>query len=163
MSILDARPYRTAVGAVVLNADGHILTGMRNWHPRLWKMPQGGVQVGETFEAALRRELKEETGILDITIQRQSANLHTYDYPRNPESDAHAHRGQQLTWFLVTTSQRHLDPVTYVPADDVPEFMDFRWADAAKVVTLAHNSRVGNYVSAQRKEMYRKIFSEFGL
>jgi putative (di)nucleoside polyphosphate hydrolase len=163
MSSIDNRPYRKAVGAVVLNPKEYVLTGKRNWPPHLWKMPQGGIHNGETPEDALRRELKEETGLMDVTIQRQSRHEYIYHYPRNPKADSHRHKGQQIAWFLVSTAQNKLDPTKFVPPGEEPEFIAFQWAAAANIIALSHNERLGNYVSLQRKEMYRQVLTEFGL
>jgi mutator protein MutT len=53
------------VGAVVLNGDGHVLLVKRAHEPLKgeWSLPGGGVEVGETLDAAVVRELFEETGL----------------------------------------------------------------------------------------------------
>jgi len=53
------------VGAVVLNTAGQVLLVKRAHEPLKgeWSLPGGGVEIGETLEAALRRELFEETGL----------------------------------------------------------------------------------------------------
>src|SRR3954470_23967056 len=53
------------VGAVVLTAEGHVLLAKRAHDPLKgeWSIPGGGVEVGETLEAAVVRELLEETGV----------------------------------------------------------------------------------------------------
>ena len=59
-----------AVGAVVLDGDCVLLV-QRGQEPLKgeWSLPGGGVELGETLEAALAREVREETS-LDITIGR---------------------------------------------------------------------------------------------
>jgi 8-oxo-dGTP diphosphatase len=66
------RPYPerpvVGVGAVVLDRDRVLL--IKRAHEPLkgqWSMPGGGVEVGETLEQAIAREVKEETG-LDVTV-----------------------------------------------------------------------------------------------
>jgi 8-oxo-dGTP diphosphatase len=56
------------VGGVVVR-DGHALIVKRAHEPRKgeWSLPGGTVELGETLVDALRRELKEETG-LDVEI-----------------------------------------------------------------------------------------------
>ena len=57
------------VGAVVLNGDGRVLLVKRAHEPLKgeWSLPGGGVEVGETLDAAVVRELFEETG-LTVTV-----------------------------------------------------------------------------------------------
>jgi 8-oxo-dGTP diphosphatase len=56
------------VGAVVLDRDGRVLLAKRGHEPLKgeWSLPGGAVELGETLEAAIARELLEETG---LTIQ----------------------------------------------------------------------------------------------
>src|SRR5438477_11735751 len=53
------------VGAVVLNRTGHVLLAKRAHEPLKgeWSLPGGGVEIGETLEAAVAREILEETGL----------------------------------------------------------------------------------------------------
>ena len=59
-----------AVGAVILDA-GRVLLVRRGQEPLKgeWSLPGGAVEVGETLEAALVREVCEETS-LDVVVDR---------------------------------------------------------------------------------------------
>jgi 8-oxo-dGTP diphosphatase len=58
-----------AVGAVVVDADGRLLLVQRANEPGKgrWSLPGGRVEAGEDDRAALRREMREETG-LDVVV-----------------------------------------------------------------------------------------------
>ena len=58
------------VGAVVWR-DERVLLIRRGQPPRLgqWSLPGGGQQLGETLVAAVRREVREETGLELATIE----------------------------------------------------------------------------------------------
>jgi 8-oxo-dGTP diphosphatase len=56
------------VGAVIL--DGHRVLLIKRAHEPLkgqWSLPGGGVELGETLESAVAREVREETG-LDVEV-----------------------------------------------------------------------------------------------
>ena len=57
------------VGAVVLSEGGRIALVRRRYEPLAgeWSLPGGVVEVGETLEAAVAREVFEETG-LDVRV-----------------------------------------------------------------------------------------------
>ena len=58
------RPF-VGVGAVVLDPAGRVLLARRGHEPLIgeWSLPGGGVELGETLEAAVAREVLEETGL----------------------------------------------------------------------------------------------------
>ena len=77
-----ARPS-VAVDIVVLTlreGDLRVLLIRRKNHPHrgYWAFPGGFVDIDETLEDAARRELEEETGVRNVTLQQ----LHTFGDPR---------------------------------------------------------------------------------
>lgn len=76
---IQARPRNPfcTVDAIIETENGIILIERKN-QPSGWAIPGGFVDYGESFEDAVRREAKEETG-LDIKLTRQ---FHTYSDPK---------------------------------------------------------------------------------
>ncbi|RLM95933.1 NUDIX domain-containing protein [Haloarcula sp. Atlit-7R] len=58
-----------AVGALVTDPDDRVLFV---YEDDTWKLPGGGVEAGETRRAAVRREVREETGV-DIAVDGLAA------------------------------------------------------------------------------------------
>jgi len=57
------------VGALIVNPEGKLLLiRSHKWHDR-WVIPGGHVELGETLEGALRREILEETGLVVHDVQ----------------------------------------------------------------------------------------------
>ena len=72
---------RLTVDAVVFNDRGEVLLIKRRNPPRGWALPGGFVDVGETLETAVARELAEETGLRARSVRQ----FHTYSDPaRDP-------------------------------------------------------------------------------
>jgi 8-oxo-dGTP diphosphatase len=67
----EVRPLnmRQAVRALMLDDDRHVLL-VRFEFPTatVWALPGGGLDPGEDVESGLRRELREELGLHDVTI-----------------------------------------------------------------------------------------------
>ena len=66
------RPARPVLGAAaVVIHDGRVVLIRRGQAPSAgeWSIPGGGVELGESVETALRREVREETG-LEIAVGR---------------------------------------------------------------------------------------------
>lgn len=63
----DFEPHQKPVPAVaaIILRDGEILLIRRGGEPGagLWSIPGGNVELGETLEEALKREVREETGL----------------------------------------------------------------------------------------------------
>jgi putative (di)nucleoside polyphosphate hydrolase len=95
--------YRPCVLAVFTNASGKVLVAERVEPKGAWQFPQGGIEAGETAEAALFREMKEELGTDAFEVARRGAGLVRYDFPvGGSAAKAKKFRGQEQVWFHVT-------------------------------------------------------------
>ena len=63
-----SRQRRVGVDAAVFDDRGHILLQCRADF-RKWGLPGGSMEIGETFEQAATREVKEESGY-DVKVER---------------------------------------------------------------------------------------------
>lgn len=70
------KPRTLGVRAIVLDEKGQVAL-VRHSYADHWYLPGGGVKKGESFEAALFRELKEEVALTDVMIERISGIYHS--------------------------------------------------------------------------------------
>ena len=122
-------PMRSGVGIIVLNNNNQVFVGKRKDNPGdKWQMPQGGVNKGEDFINAMRRELIEETSIKNIKILKEIQNMYQYELPNNLVGIIWKgkFRGQRQKWFIT----KFLGKDNEINLDTQhPEFIDWKWID----------------------------------
>ena len=122
-------PMRTGVGIIVLNKKNQVFVGKRKDNPGdKWQMPQGGVDKGEDFISAMRRELIEETSIKNIKILKEIHNMYQYELPNNLVGIIWKgkFRGQKQKWFITKFLGKDDEINLETPR---PEFIDWKWID----------------------------------
>lgn len=129
MSEPDLSLYRPNVGVVLFHPDGRVWYGRRAGTPgpHNWQFPQGGVDDGEDYEVAARRELFEETGVTSAELLAKSIEWIAYAFPADygGTKQAHGWTGQKQKWFAFrfTGEESEID----LEAHGEIEFDAWRW------------------------------------
>lgn len=145
-------PYRPCVGAMLINAEGHVFVGRRiDQSAEAWQMPQGGIDPGETPESAVLRELKEEIGTAKAEIIAVFPEWITYELPAHLVGRVWKgrYRGQSQKWFALRFlgDDSEIDLHTHHP-----EFDAWRWVDVQDLV---------RFVVPFKREVYQQVISAF--
>ena len=120
-------PMRNGVGAIILNRENKVFVGKRKDNPvDKWQMPQGGVEIGESYLSAMKRELYEETSITSIKILREIDGFFEYELPKNLVGIIWKgkFRGQKQKWFIAKFigNENEINLQTRNP-----EFIEWKW------------------------------------
>lgn len=141
--------YRANVAAILRNAAGRILVCERLGVPDAWQFPQGGIDLGETPEAALARELWEEIGVLAEDF-RVVARRGPYRYAFGNGRTKKGFHGKEQLYFLCDFAA----PETRINVQtEHPEFQDFRWIAPAEFRL--------EWLPEMKRDVYRAVFAEF--
>ena len=147
-------PFRIGVGIIVLNNKNQVFVGKRKDNPgNNWQMPQGGIDEGEDFISAMKRELMEETSIKNIKILKELEHLYQYDLPKNLVGIIWKgkFRGQKQKWFIT----RFLGKDTDINLKTKhPEFIEWKWIEPEKLPEV---------IVYFKKEIYLSLVKEIKL
>ena len=150
-------PLRIGVGIIVLNEKNQIFVGKRRDNPiNKWQMPQGGVDNGEDFLNAMKRELEEETSIKSFKILKKLDGWFEYELPKNLLGIIWKgkYRGQKQKWFLMRFTGK--DKEINIKTKN-PEFLDWKWIDLDLITDVVVDFKLDVY--KEIKEKVKKIIN----
>ena len=118
---------RSGVGVIILNNQNKIFVGKRKDNPiDKWQMPQGGVDEGEDYLSAMKRELLEETSIKSIEVLLEIEEFFEYELPEKLLGKIWKgkFKGQKQKWFITRFigNENEINLRTRNP-----EFIEWKW------------------------------------
>lgn len=153
-------PYRPCVGIMLINRDGLVFVGRRisKWEKdssaKMWQMPQGGIDKGETPDQAALRELKEEVGTARASVVGKTNRWLTYELPQDVLGIAlkGKYRGQSQKWFAMRFEGEDRDIDISGINGEKPEFDAWKWVPPDDLVKL---------VVPFKRSIYERVVVEF--
>ena len=147
-------PMRIGVGIILLNNKNKVFVGKRKDNPGdKWQMPQGGVDDGEDFFTAMKRELYEETSIKNIKIIKEIEQIYEYELPQNLIGIIWKgkFRGQKQKWFIV----KFLGEESEINLETkYQEFIEWKWINIEMLPIL---------IVDFKKKLYQNLLKEIKL
>ncbi len=127
---IDYEGFRACVGIIISRGGGEVLWA-RSLKNRGWQFPQGGIEVGETAEDAMFRELHEEVGLGRdaVRILGHTGGWLHYRLPARYQRKHASPRciGQKQIWFVLELTAS--EATIRLDAVDHPEFDRWRWVE----------------------------------
>jgi len=140
--------YRKNV-AGLLYKDGEILIG-QHAKTGFWQIPQGGMKKGESYEEALYREVGDEAGTINFTIEGIVKNCYKYEW-KGKYAELDKFKGQKQSVGLLRYNGEKAD-ITM----SRHEFTAHEWVS---VDTILEDPRIPDF----KKTIIRIVLKEFNL
>ncbi len=149
---MENRYFRAGVGTVIYNDRGEVAFFRRAKYPvGVWQFQQGGIDIGETVELALWRELQEEVGLGKAHFEAitKYPTWLAYADPNALENKQKDRLGQTHQWFFLKLNQGMKIDINR--ASD-HEFDAVKWITFAEAITETDNFK---------KPVYEALFSYY--
>lgn len=113
-----------------------------------WTLVGGSVEDGESYEQAILREIREETGIADIRGLHLSKEIHWFCFSQRIKNERKLdYDGQVARIFLVFTRSNGIINIQH------EEVRAFCWAEAGEIDGLIK--------VPEQQELFKKVVQEF--
>jgi len=125
--VIDGYGFRPNVGIIVANDAGQVLWARRVGQDA-WQFPQGGIKSHESPEDALYRELQEEIGLNDDSVEIVGCTKGWLRYrlpKRMLRQNTSGFVGQKQKWFMLKMLSD--DSAITFDHSDTPEFDLCQW------------------------------------
>ena len=144
-------PLRKGVGIILLNQHNKIFVAKRIDNPKdFWQMPQGGIDEGEDFLKAAKRELLEETSIKSVNILKEIEGFTSYELPDYLLGIIWKgkFKGQQQKWFIMRFigNEKEINIKT-----KKPEFLEWKWINIDNLTNVVVHFKLGVYQKLQKE------------
>jgi len=137
-------PRRDTAGGIVLNPEGRIV--LVNQGSNVWSFPKGGVEEGERALDAARREVKEETGLTNLTYVSELGTYRRYRIGKGGIGEDIAAGEMSRTIFLFTTDESEL-------GFDKKEILDARWVTIDEALTMLTHPKDAEFLRSVRSKI----------
>ncbi|BAO00120.1 dinucleoside polyphosphate hydrolase [Candidatus Pantoea carbekii] len=152
--MIDSNGYRLNVGIVICNIQKQVLWAKR-FKQQSWQFPQGGINLGETTEQAMYRELFEEVGLRykDVRILASTRSWLRYRLPKRLVrwDTKPVCIGQKQKWFFLQLIGSDIN-INMQNNSKQPEFDKWQW------VSFWYPVR---QIVSFKRDVYQRVMKEF--
>jgi 8-oxo-dGTP pyrophosphatase MutT (NUDIX family) len=119
--------HSKTAGGIVLGKHADIVLVKRHGGDGSWLFPKGHIDEGETDEEAARREVEEETGLIDLELL---ADLGTYERPSINHDGTDKPEVKSIHMYLFTVTEK----TALSPTHEMEDARWFPYRDVAKTI-----------------------------
>jgi 8-oxo-dGTP pyrophosphatase MutT (NUDIX family) len=129
----------SAAGGIVLNERGEILIIFRR---SKWDLPKGHLEKGETFEQCALREVKEETGLQNLSVVRFIGTTEHEYYDNFVNADVI----KETQWFEMSASgneplkaqaEESIEWIRWIRKDELIHYLNNSYRNIIDIFKLA--------------------------
>lgn len=133
----------TAAGGIVINNNNELLMIYRRG---FWDLPKGKLDKGETIEECALREVREETGVSQLTLGKLiDITYHDY-YDKYLKTDA----TKETYWYqmntdanekLVPQTEEDIEEIKWVTGNEIKGYLEKSYTNIQEVVKKFMNEK----------------------